>query len=135
MSSGSFSVDAPHICGETIRVEIRWAEDPGVRTYPNGDPGYPPSWDEEWIYTHERMDYDIARCPKCGVDLELDSIFQNTVVDLAKDKYDDPADDLPDYEPEDYEPELYVPDFEEPDDTSENRDNWEAEEQYRKENE
>ncbi len=109
MPKGTITFDAPHICGEWIHVEVHWSLYHGVHTLPNGDPGYPDDYDEDHVYTHESKDYDISKCPKCGVDLFQDDIFQATVKTLADKNYVgeedyDPEFDGPDYE-RDYEPE------------------------------
>lgn len=97
MSSGSFTVTAPHICGELIGVEVAWSYRPGVHTLRNGDPGYPDEWDEEWSYQCKG-----SCCPKCGVDLDADTIFYATVQAIAnrEQRYDDPGDDRPDFDAE-----------------------------------
>jgi len=87
MSSGSFSVDAPHICGELIHVEIKWWSHPGSYWEP-------PDGGEERVYTE--------RCPKCGVDLTYDDIFDKTVDKLAESRYmDSERDNEPDFDFED----------------------------------
>jgi hypothetical protein len=84
MSRGTYLFDAPHFCGQTIHVEIAWSYDPGVRTFSNGDPGYPPSYDEEQTWwTDELREESIYLCPKCGIDLQDDTIFEATVRTLA----------------------------------------------------
>lgn len=86
MSSGSFDMDVPHICGEIIQVTVHWSYRHGVHTLRNGDPGYPDEYDEEW--EHE------DKCPKCGISLNHDEIFFKTIESMAK-EVDAPYEDGP----------------------------------------
>lgn len=86
MSHGRCTVEAPHICGEVITVEIDWWA--SGYSYWN-----PPDYDEQW--QHDPC------CPKCKVDLDYDTIFQATVEALKKDAPCDEDPEEPDYEPDD----------------------------------
>jgi hypothetical protein len=106
MTRGVIHLDAPHICGQLIHVEINWIYDPGVHTFRNGDPGYPGTYEaENTYYTDETQEESIYKCPKCGIDLQDDTIFEKTIETLSQ-KYqlDDPEyyfDDEPEYDPPD----------------------------------
>lgn len=97
MPHGNFAVTAPHFCGQELCVHISWMQDYGTRLDP-------PSWDEEWTYTFGHTDEPIERCPKCGILLDWDTLFYDTVNTLAGDKYYESeyvsGDDAP--EPEDF---------------------------------
>lgn len=93
MTRGSFSVTAPHICGAEIAVQISWQSWPGTRLDP-------PEYDEGWSYPECEGDH----CPKCGVRLDWDDIFQATVQTRASEVWDRGDETPDDYgEPEDYE--------------------------------
>lgn len=69
MSKGQITLEVPHICGEIISVEIAWWSSRG--TYFD-----PPEYDEQWAHPE--------RCPKCGIDLNWDTIFQDTIEQLKQ---------------------------------------------------
>lgn len=96
MSSGAYSLEVPHICGEAITVEVKW-------WYHSGSWDEPPDGDTEWSHAD--------RCPKCGVDLNLDTLFQNTIEQMDAEQ-DDRGEYMPGDE-EDYDPEEYE-EFEDP---------------------
>ena len=93
MSHGRYTVDAPHICGEVISVEIEW-------WYHNGSYDEPPDGDETWNCPDN--------CPKCGVSIGHDDIFHATVKTLQEARTDYGEDDGRDEDEPDFdEPEEY----------------------------
>jgi hypothetical protein len=85
MRGGRFSLDAPHICGELIHVEIKWSYSPGFFMEP-------PDGDEDWDYEE--------RCPKCGISLVDDDLFEATINRIAEPLYEESEAD----EPDDFDP-------------------------------
>jgi hypothetical protein len=89
MSSGEYTVEVRHFCGYLINVTIKWWYDSG--TFEN-----PPDGETEYTYGAEHFDEHITKCPKCGVDLDHDDIFQGAV-----EKADIGSTDRGEYHPDD----------------------------------
>lgn len=86
MSRGSYVVLVPHICGQLVEVAVYWSHYPATRETPSDD--------------YAEVDH-ADKCPKCGIDLFCDDLFQRNI-DMAP----EPA-DLGEYMPHDdvdYEP-------------------------------
>lgn len=95
MPKGNFDVDVPHFCGELIHVNVSWYEFYGSRINP-------PEYEEHHEYFAEQMDYDISHCPKCGINLYDDTLFQRNI-EVAADKLVDRGEQTP-YDESDFEP-------------------------------
>lgn len=82
MSSGTYTCDV-HCpgCGGVIPVKVEWMYDPGVRTFPNGDPGYPPT--EDFGVFLPNGD-ELLICPICGEDICQGDNVDKIVGEAAK---------------------------------------------------
>lgn len=107
MSGGAFTITVPHICGHEVGVHVSWSYYPGRAYMRNGDPGYPDEYDENRTYL-DTAGKQTTTCPKCGIDLDYDDLFQSSINTQIKETprlYDDseyyPGDEF-DYEPDDY---------------------------------
>lgn len=77
-----------HGCTEETAVDVKWFYDPGVRTFSNGDPGYPPDFE---------IEYDEDVCCAAGHKQDPDKLYDavsraSETISTVDDSYPEPED-------------------------------------------
>jgi hypothetical protein len=75
-------------CYHKIITTAHFMHDPGMHTFPNGDPSYPPTRDAE-LEAPDGKNGKVYFCPDCGASWDNDECYEQ-LVEQAIDQAEEP---------------------------------------------